>query len=166
AFFFRTTFDLSAEDLAQVAQLDGELAYDDAARVYVNGEQVAGFADERIDASETSNMVYAGGNGTSPQTGSFMVPASALQEGENTIAVQVHNTNDNSSDVFMQLRSLTIAAKDAPAAIADVLLHVGADETQRNLTFYTDREIAAQVQVAPASARTGAEFPVGDARVI
>src|SRR5690606_29534273 len=44
--------------------------------------------------------------------------------------------------------------------------HVGADETQRNLTFYTDREIDAQVQVAPVSARTGALFPVEDARVI
>ncbi|MGO2746996.1 GH92 family glycosyl hydrolase [Microbacterium sp.] len=165
-FFFRTTFDISEDDLARITQLNGEVAYDDAARVYVNGQQVGGFADERIDASETSNMVYAGGNGSAPQTGSFTVPASALQAGANTISVQVHNTNDNSSDVFMQLRSLTIAAKDAPAAIADVLLHVGADETQRNLTFYTDREIEAQVQVAPASARTGELFPVEDARVI
>src|SRR5690606_13901488 len=79
---------------------------------------------------------------------------------------QVHNTNDNSSDVFMQLSSLTIAAKDAPAAIADVLWHVGADETQRNLTFYTDREVDAQVQVVPTSERTGAEFPAESARVI
>lgn len=166
AFFFRTTFEVSAKDLPQVLQLNGEIAYDDAARVYVNGQLVGGFADGRIDESETSNMVYAGGNGSAPLTGSFTVPASALQAGTNTLAVQVHNTNDNSSDVFMQLGSLAIAAKDAPAAIDDVLLHVGADETQRNLTFYTDREIAAQVQIAPASARTGADFPVGDARVI
>ncbi|MDP3950863.1 GH92 family glycosyl hydrolase, partial [Microbacterium sp.] len=166
ALFFRTTFELPAADLAQITQLNGEIAYDDAARVYVNGELVGGFADERIDESETSNMVYAGGNGAAPLTGSFTVPASALQAGANTIAIQVHNTNDNSSDVFMQLRSLTIAAQDAPAAIADVLLHVGSDETQRNLTFYTDREIAAQVQVAPAADRTGAEFPTESARII
>ncbi|WP_243228830.1 GH92 family glycosyl hydrolase [Microbacterium sp. CIAB417] len=166
AFFFRTSFDLTADELAQVTQLNGELAYDDAARVYVNGELVGGFADARIDEDATSNMVYAGGNGTAPLTGSFTVPASVLQEGENTIAIQVHNTNATSSDVFLQLRSLTIAAKDAPAAISDVLLHVGSDETRRNLTFYTDREIAAQVQIAPASAREGAEFPVADARVI
>lgn len=166
AFFFRTTFELSEDDLALTTQLNGEIAYDDAARVYVNGELVGGFADDRIDESETSNMVYAGGNGSAPMTGAFTVPASALQSGTNTIAIQVHNTNDNSSDVFMQLSSLTIAAKDAPAAIADVLLHVGADETQRNLTFYTDREIDAQVQVVPASERTGPEFPTESARVI
>lgn len=166
AFFFRTTFDLTEEDLALTTQLNGEIAYDDAARVYVNGELVGGFRDARIDASETSNMVYAGDNEGAPSTGAFTVPASALQAGTNTIAVQVHNTNDNSSDVFMQLSSLTIVAKDAPAAIADVLLHVGADETQRNLTFYTDREIEAQVQVVPASERTGSEFPIESARII
>ncbi|MFS0853266.1 GH92 family glycosyl hydrolase [Microbacterium sp. 179-I 3D4 NHS] len=164
-FFFRTTFDLTAEDLAQITQLNGEIAYDDAARVYVNGTKVGGFADERVDAA-TGNMVYAGGNGTAPLTGNFTVPAPALRAGTNTIAVQVHNTNAGSSDVYMQLTSLTIAAAGAPAAISDVLLHVGSDETKRNLTFYTDREIDAQVQVAPASARTGAEFPVAAAREI
>ncbi|WP_144876040.1 GH92 family glycosyl hydrolase [Microbacterium sp. 1.5R] len=164
-FFFRTTFDLDADDLAQITQLNGELAYDDAARVYVNGQLVGGFADERVDEA-TGNMVYAGGNGAAPLSGAFTVPASVLQAGTNTLAVQVHNTNAGSSDVFMQLKSLTIAATGAPAALSDVLLHVGADETQRNLTFYTDREVPAQVQVAPASARTGAEFPASDARVI
>lgn len=164
-FFFRTTFDLDAADLAQITQLNGELAYDDAARVFVNGTKVAGFADERVDEA-TGNMVYAGGNGSAPLTGTFAVPASALQAGTNTIAIQVHNTNATSSDVFMQLKSLTVAAKGAPAAISDVLLHVGSDETQRNLTFYTDRQVPAQVQVAPASARTGAGFPVAEARTI
>ena len=165
AFFFRTTFDLATDDLAQITQLNGELAYDDAARVYVNGTLVGGFADARI-GDGASNMVYAGDNGTAPLTGAFTVPASALQAGSNTIAIQVHNTNATSSDVFMQLKSLTIAAEGAPAAISDVLLHVGSDETQRNLTFYTDRQVDAQVQVVPASARTGAGFPVAEARTL
>lgn len=165
AFFFRTTFDLSASDLAQITALNGQLAYDDAARVYVNGQQVGGFADAGIDEA-TSNMVYAGGNGSAPLTGSFTVPVSALKAGKNTLAVQVHNTNAGSSDVFMQMKSLTIAAKGAPVSISDVLLHVGSDETQRNLTFYTDRETAGQVQVAPASARAGADFPVAASRSI
>lgn len=165
AFFFRTTFEIDEADLAQITQLNGELAYDDAARVYVNGQLVGGFADARI-GNGPSNMVYAGDNGSAPLTGAFTVPASALRAGTNTIAVQVHNTNATSSDVFMQLTSLTIAAQGAPAAISDVLLHVGSDETQRNLTFYTDRRIAAQVQVAPASARTGAGFPVAEARTL
>ncbi|MFJ2370723.1 GH92 family glycosyl hydrolase [Microbacterium sp. NPDC087665] len=165
AFFFRSTFDLAAGDLAQITQLNGEIAYDDAARVYVNGQLVGGFADARI-GDGASNMVYAGDNGSAPLTGAFTVPASALKAGANTIAIQVHNTNAGSSDVFLQLKSLTIAAKGAPAAISDVLLHVGSDESQRNLTFYTDRQIDAQVQVAPASARTGAGFPVAEARTL
>ena len=166
AMFFRTTFSLDEDELDLITQLNGELAYDDAARVYVNGERVAGFRDSRIDESETTNMVYAGDNEAAPSVDTFAVPAEALEAGENTIAVQVHNTNADSSDIFLQLTSLTMAAKDAPAAISDVSLHVGADETQRNLTFYTDRAVDASVQIAPASARTGAEFPTDDARVI
>ncbi|RLP69674.1 DUF5011 domain-containing protein [Mycetocola reblochoni] len=166
AFFFRTTVELTEQQLAQTASLSGEIAYDDAARVYVNGTLVQGFADDRIDASETSNMVYAGGNGSAPLTGTFTVPAELLTAGANTIAVQVHNTNDSSSDVFMQLSSLTIDAADTPATISDVLLHVGTDETARNLTFYTDREVPAKVQIAPASARTGTGFPEAQARII
>ncbi|MGO3885919.1 MAG: GH92 family glycosyl hydrolase [Mycetocola sp.] len=166
AFFFRSSVELTPAQLALTESLSGQISYDDAARVYVNGTLVQGFADGRLDDGDTSNMVYAGGNGQAPLTGTFTVPAELLTAGTNTIAVQVHNTNDNSSDVFMQLTDLTLNAADAPASISDVLLHVGSDETERNLTFYTDREVPAQVQIAPVSARTGNTFPEAEARIL
>ncbi|MGO1627666.1 GH92 family glycosyl hydrolase [Microbacterium sp.] len=165
AMFFRSSFELSDDDLELITQLNGELAYDDGARVYVNGEMVGGFRDARIDDGE-GNMVYAGDNESAPSTDAFSVPAEHLQAGTNEIAVQVHNTNAGSSDIYMQLLSLIVVAKDAPAAISDVVLSPGADQTQRNLTFYTDRDVDTQVQIAPVDARTGAEFPVAGARVI
>lgn len=166
AFFFRTTFDLDAADLGGIVELTGEIAYDDAARVYVNGQLVGGYRDARIDADPASNMVYAGDSEGPPSVGKVTVPASALRAGANTVAVQVHNTNHDSSDVYMELKSLAVVGAKAPAAISDVLLHVGADETKRNLTFYTDREIDAKVQIAPVSARTSSEFPAAGARVL
>ncbi|MEP7794447.1 immunoglobulin-like domain-containing protein [Sanguibacter sp. 25GB23B1] len=165
-YFFRTTFSLAEEDLAEIAQLTGAIAYDDAARVYVNGTLVGGFADERIDEIPVGNLGYAGGNGSAPITGGFTVPADVLVAGENVVAVQVHNTNAGSSDVYLGVPSLTVLASGSAATYSDVSLHVGADETQRNLAFYSDREIAATVQVAPVSARTGADFPVASATVV
>ncbi|WP_293783382.1 GH92 family glycosyl hydrolase [uncultured Aeromicrobium sp.] len=166
AFFFRTQVELTAAQLEQIDSLRGTIAYDDAARVYVNGERVAGFRDARIDASTTTNMVYAGDNESAPSVGEFTVPGDLLVEGTNTIAVQVHNTNATSSDVFMQLTELIVVGADAPVVVSDVVLTVGSDQTQRNLTFYTDREVAGQVQVAPAAAREGDTFPVEAATVL
>ncbi|WP_343955975.1 GH92 family glycosyl hydrolase [Yaniella flava] len=165
AFFFRTTVELDDELLERVESLSGRLAYDDAARVYVNGEQVAGFRDGRIDAAET-NMVYAGDNESNPSVDTFSVDAEVLRSGTNTIAVQVHNTNAGSSDIFMKLEELSVVASDAPAAVSDVVLTVGADQTERNLTFYTDREVPAQVQIAPTSARTSEDFPEAEASIV
>ena len=165
-FFFRSTFSLTAEQLAEVGQLTGSIAYDDAARVYVNGTQVGGFADARIDEIPAGNIGYAGANGGAPITGTFSVPADVLVEGENVVAVQVHNTNAGSSDVFLAIPSLAVQAAASAATYSDVSLHVGADETARNLAFYTDREVATSVQVAPTSARTGDEFPVAAATVV
>ncbi|MBI9115129.1 GH92 family glycosyl hydrolase [Sanguibacter suaedae] len=165
-YFFRTTFTVAEGDLAQISQLTGSIAYDDAARVYVNGILVGGFADERIDEIPSGNLGYAGGNGSAPITGGFTVPADVLVAGENVVAVQVHNTNAGSSDVYLEVPSLTVVAAASAATYSDVSLHVGADETQRNLAFYTDREITGQVQVAPVSARTGDAFPVEAATVV
>lgn len=165
-FFFRSDFEISEEDLKSVAGLSGEVAYDDAARVYINGKLVAGFQDSRIEENEAGNMVYAGGNGSAPETGTFTVAREDLRAGSNTLAIQVHNTNESSSDVYMELKSLSITAQDSAAAISDVLLNVGTDETARNLAFYTDRKIAAKVQLAEAATRTGVEFPAAGSKVV
>src|SRR5690606_38372798 len=46
---FRTDVALEADDLARLESLEATVRYDDAVRVYVNGEMVAGFADGRVD---------------------------------------------------------------------------------------------------------------------
>jgi 2',3'-cyclic-nucleotide 2'-phosphodiesterase (5'-nucleotidase family)/uncharacterized protein YjdB len=47
--------------------------------------------------------------------------------------------------------------------VKDLTLQPGADETMMNFCWYSGVASAAQVQIAPASAMTGSDFPVSDA---
>jgi hypothetical protein len=167
-FHFRTTIDLTADQVADLASLRGTIVFDDAAQVFVNGTQVAGLADDRVlQAPEGQrNQVYAGGNGGDPLQGSFSVPASALVEGENTIAVALYQTNATSSDIYLDIPSLTAVSGATPAALTDVVLTIGADESSRNLTWYSSVDAPQVAQIAPASAAAGGVFPVAAARTV
>lgn len=50
-----------------------------------------------------------------------------------------------------------------PTAITGVILGVGANETQRTVSWYSSADTAQQLQVAPAAQVVGGEFPAGAA---
>ena len=106
AYFFRTS--VYVEDASAVTSILGEVIYDDSATIYINGVRVAGFDDDSI----TANMEYGGSNAGTPKTGEISVTdaetiASALVDGENIIAVEVHNGRSSSSDIYFEMTSLT-----------------------------------------------------------
>lgn len=100
AYFFRTTFTVDEAALDALGELTGHLRYDDTATVYLNGERVAGWGDDEI----TENLQYqnpdGGGGIGDPATGTFTVDPDDLVAGENTLAVEVHQANDTSSDAY------------------------------------------------------------------
>ncbi len=109
AYFFRTTVTLDAATLDEITGLRGTLVYDDSATVYVNGERVAGWGDSMI----TRNLQYQDKAGaTAPLRETLVIPVDALVEGENTIAVEIHQCNETSSDVFF---GLTLSTTDDPS---------------------------------------------------
>ena len=107
AYFFRTTFEVTAEDLANMNQLSGTVSYDDALMVYINGERVAAYEDEACDESGngldvviSKNLQFGGSNGGDPRTSTFTVDnLELLHVGTNTIAVELHQGRKTSSDV-------------------------------------------------------------------
>lgn len=161
-YHFRSDFSLTADQIAGIASLTGTVTYDDAVQVFVNGTKVAGFLDARVEAAaeDTRNLTYAGESKGDPQTSTFTVPASALVEGVNTIAVALHQDRENSSDAYLNVSSLVPVGKDSVSTtISDIVLGIGSDQTQRTLNWYTTDDTAQVAQLAPASAVTGEQFP-------
>lgn len=106
AYFFRTQFELDPGQADDFATISGDVIYDDAAVIWVNGTKVAGFLDDRLTGS--SNQEYAGKSNGNPVSSSFQVPADVLVDGVNTVAVQLHNDRDSSSDIYLDVPSLNL----------------------------------------------------------
>lgn len=123
AFFFRTS--VQVEDPDAVTQITGSLLYDDGVRVYINGTPVAEFdyvqyEDESAPIDE--NLQYGGSNDSAPKTGEISVTdpelLGLLVEGENTVAVELHQGRASSSDIYFAFTSLEFSTEPLPAVAA------------------------------------------------
>ncbi len=95
---------------------------DDGFVVYVNGTEIqrVGMPDNTITASTTANRTV----GQASVEGPFTVPNSAWVTGDNVIAVEVHQTNANSSDVVFGLQLTSSATVVIPEDnMPEQLLH-------------------------------------------
>ncbi|MTE23913.1 immunoglobulin-like domain-containing protein [Microbacterium sp. ZXX196] len=164
-YHFRTDVDISAAELAEIGALDGTVTYDDAIRIYVNGEQVAGYEDGRVDEAANPNLTYAGNSNGNPITSSFHVPAELLHAGENTVSVALYQDRESSSDIYFDLSELAPVEAAAPAEISDVVLGVGETEAARNLAWYSNVDVAQVAQLAPAADVADGVFPASAATI-
>ncbi|NLP84190.1 carbohydrate-binding protein [Microbacterium sp. CFH 90308] len=160
-YHFRTEVTITAEELEQLDALQGELAYDDAVRVFVNGEKLAGFADDRVNGAANQNLTYAGVSAGDPATSTVRIPADKLVAGENQIAVALYQDRETSSDIFLDFKGLTPVEKQdvTTARISDLLLGVGATAAERNLAWYSDIDVPQVAQLTEASAIIDGVFP-------
>ncbi|PFG30041.1 immunoglobulin-like domain-containing protein [Paramicrobacterium agarici] len=166
-FHFRTAIDISADELTELTSLTGTVTYDDAIQIFVNGTQVAGFVDDKVDAAPEAerNLMYAGDSNGSPLTSNFTVPVDVLHDGANTVAVALYQDRDTSSDIYFDMSALAPTVVPEHASFDNLVMTIGSDESSRNLTWYTDVNEAQFVQyaVAPAS---GSEFPTDSAMTV
>lgn len=109
-FYFRRSFTVSATAASQATTLEINANYDDGYVLYVNGVEV-----DRANLP-TGTIAYgtfassAVNNQTRKTT--YTLPAGLLQEGENVVAVEVHQCNATSSDILWNLSlACTIPAK-------------------------------------------------------
>lgn len=156
-YFFRTSFDLTADALAGIDRLEGETASDDGIVIYVNGQEVL-----RNDvAPGAPNLAYSEIGNTDLDTSTFTIDDELLQAGENTVAIAVHNQRASSSDVWFDLTHLTAKteAPKGPQPSRVILTPTETPETSQNITWQgaTETATTAKVQIRPAaggSART------------
>lgn len=157
-YFFRTTFNVT--NASSISNLAFDMRADDATLVYINGKLVSDTRLSVPSAASSTNIYYA--NHTAPDKSFWLNSAQlsgVLVDGVNTIAVELHNNNSTSSDIFFALNSLTATNSSAANPFSDVSLTVGADETQRNITWYSTSAIGGGVYYAPTSKMINGAFP-------
>lgn len=157
-YFFRTTFTVS--DLSSVGALSFEMYADDATLVYINGKLVS---DSRLSipsAASSTNLYYANHTSTIKSFWLDSVQAAGvLVEGTNTIAVELHNNQSASSDIYFALESLTVVPFVDSLRFTDVSLTVGASESSRNVTWHSVSSASGIVYYAPSSEMSGGKLP-------
>jgi hypothetical protein len=163
-YHLRTTFDVTADQLERIASLRGDVTFDDAVQVFVNGTKVAGFVDERVEAvpDARKNLTYAGASAGNPVNRQFSVPADVLRAGVNTLAIGLYNDRAGSSDVYLGLTSLVpveVSDEEPTTTVSDLVLGIGATEAERNLAWYSDADTVQVAQIAPAGEVVGGVFP-------
>ncbi|MGN0173349.1 MAG: choice-of-anchor I family protein [Acutalibacteraceae bacterium] len=141
AYFFRTTFNIS--NLERYTKLIGSLEYDDGVIVYINGQRIAAGYDNACDENGNSlghgfdaNLQYGGSNQGPDTLEIALFDLSILHNGENTIAVELHNGRKTSSDVWFSFGGLFLSTEEVIYQ-NNVSLSVGADESQMNFTWYS-----------------------------
>ncbi|MDR5699195.1 immunoglobulin-like domain-containing protein [Agromyces aerolatus] len=106
-FFFRTDVAITADEIEAAEGLEATVRFDDALAVFVNGERVVGYVDERFDEAQ-GNMQYVGDGGGSPIVRSFTIDPALLIEGHNTIAVALYQDRASSSDIYFDFEELEL----------------------------------------------------------
>jgi len=100
---FPTAYFRKTVNIANLASKDNFIIstfVDDGAAVYINGTEL-GRVNMPAEALTFNTYSTSYNNGI---TGTFAVPKNLLAEGDNVIAVEVHQTNANSSDLFFNLQ--------------------------------------------------------------
>jgi len=97
--YFRQTFELM--DTALIEKVTFKLLRDDAAAIYINGEEI--YRDKNLSrtASHTTTATSSIVNESAFAT--FEVDGARFAEGKNVIAVEVHQSNRTSSDLSFAL---------------------------------------------------------------
>jgi subtilisin-like proprotein convertase family protein len=100
-YYFRKTFTLA--DAGAYTNLQFRLMRDDAARVYLNGQEVyrVNLPEGEVDYL-TLSTANVNGNAESQFFATNASPA-FLQDGTNLVAVEIHQENQNSSDISFDL---------------------------------------------------------------
>ncbi len=98
-YYFRTKFNFSGSTAGAGLKLFTIL--DDGAVIYLNGQEL--YRQNMPAGVVDYNTIATPGVGDATLTGPFILPATALMPGENTLAVEVHQSSAGSSDVVFGL---------------------------------------------------------------
>ncbi len=155
AMFFRTS--VTIEDVSGYKAIAIKMNVDDSVAIYFNGTCIA---DTRKTVKTTTNLYYTTRkNDTETIYIELSDYQNLLKEGENVIAVQVHNESKSSSDILFNIKEMVLVGEGDPVVAEQVLLNVGASESERNLSWFSSSKAAGEVRLVKAKEVQNGEFP-------
>jgi len=112
AYFFRTSFNLDKDPAGYT--FTANLKIDDTAIVYINGKKVAEYYTPYLGYTSNlgdDSLGYVDKDSTSAASEETLVldAGQYLNEGENIIAVSVHQANSGSSDAYFEMTDATLS---------------------------------------------------------
>ena len=128
SYFFRAEFDADLKDIGPNAGLLVNMAVDDGAVVYLNGAEILRKHMPPSPITAMTRSTYRGsGSVENTLAATTFVDLAGLKQGRNVFAVQVHQTNSRSTDVYFQLLA------DAGPTWRSRLATMSADELSQRL---------------------------------
>lgn len=124
AYFFRTEFNVT--DPAALPVLEGTLVYDDAVIVYIN-DKVVFEGNLPKDGFDGASSFGAKVVMDEPRNESFRVRADMLVPGYNTLAVELHQAAQSSTDVYFEFVGLS--QYDLETDVSGLCLFAGEDSS-------------------------------------
>ena len=119
-FYFRHDFNV---DSAEIVGLEVNLRRDDGAIVYLNGTEIV---RSNMPVGEVAYDTFAPNADDDGQNlHTFTLSADALVDGDNVLAVEVHQVNATSSDVSFDLSLAKILVTDSPELVRGPYLQMG-----------------------------------------
>ena len=97
--YFRSTFEVV--DIGQITRLIARLRYDDGGIVYINGMEAV--VTPNMNSGALFNEFALDDTDSETRYQAFNVPPSLLNEGSNSLAVEIHQGDDSSSDISFDL---------------------------------------------------------------
>lgn len=118
AAYFRQEFDFAKAEKAEDSQLTfaGRIRFDDGVILYVNGQEI--FRMNMQAEGEPGPDTFSTGKVSSRSRWEgryekFFIPGSALHEGSNILAAQVHQSDAGSSDLILDFELAALSVEEA-----------------------------------------------------
>ena len=122
-YYFRTEFQVT--DAAELKQLRGRLFCDDCAVLYLNDSMIYA-VNPPVHGFETEGYGAGRAYGAPLEERFVISDLSALAEGTNVLAVELHQANENSSDIYFELDYLE-ASNESVEPFGESLEDAGRD---------------------------------------
>ena len=158
-YYFRTYFNI--EDASKILALNFTMHGDDAIVVYLNGAMIHYSGSELSSDAATTNRYYASYDAAEQKfTVTYEVLDGLLLDGANVLAVELHNNQSTSSDIYFGLDSFSaiVEVDKIEPTFEQIVMGMGTDESERGLSWYSVSSAAASVEYAPVS-ENREEFP-------